>query len=213
MLQGCFNDELDRPSAVECLTKLVRLWKWQQSWEDHENALQPPRRSPCVFQWEDLDRATMFYRVSQLTTELLIARYQNAPDDVKSYTVIANFLEFLRHRKVEKLQAIANVNERVRKQKYSARPTVSSAQHSPLPHAETRRDVSPNPIFDDSIPESQISDSFSEHSQKYVPPTFVGNTGPAAGHTETSTTPISSSFSETHRAVTTAQHNRNSQSR
>ena len=171
LLQECFREEDHRPSAGWCRAKLISMWgRWDREspWADYESELQPPRRSPCVFDWGDNDRAAEFYRVSQLTTELLIDRYSTAPDNVKSYTEIVNFLDKLHEKKVYALQKGAERSEKNRQQKYQLGTTTATiTEGSSFVNMGSHKGVT---NFDPTeSPDEQISSGFSEEQrQKHV---------------------------------------------
>ena len=188
LLKRCFGEEDSRPSAGWCRAKLISMWgRWDREspWADYERELKPPRRSPCVFGWGDHERVAMFYRVSQLTTELLIDRYSTAPDNVKTYTEIVNFLDKLYEKKVYALQKGADRAEKNRQKKYqkgvssvSSTPTTESSSFNSAPDSEGFTNMLPNsfvittsipPSFSTtSIPDSKISSSFSDEHQTAI---------------------------------------------
>ena len=173
LLQGCFDEEDSRPSAGWCRAKLISMWgRWDREspWADYERELKPPRRSPCVFDWGDNDRAAEFYRVSQLTTELLIDRYSTAPDNVKSYTEIVNFLDKLHEKKVHALQKGADRSEKNRQQKYQlGTATATITEGSSFFNMGSHKGVTNFDPTEFSTPDEQISSGFSEEQrQKHV---------------------------------------------
>lgn len=142
LLQGCFEQEPRRPSAGLCRARLISLWERQSPWADYERALQRPRPSPCVHQWGDVDRVSMFYRVCRLTAVLLITRYEQAPHKVKTCSHIKRYLVKLREKERVSLQKIAQYSEKIRQQKYKTgapgvtaeHTTASSASHEAITH-------------------------------------------------------------------------------
>ena len=132
LLQRCFDKELRRPSAGECRAILISLWERHLSWNDYESTLQPPRKSPCVYRWEGTDRASMFHEVCKYTTELLLSRYNQAPDSVKTHREIKRFLHVLKKRKARVVKNILDYYQQARQQKYQCGETSSSSVSRPL---------------------------------------------------------------------------------
>lgn len=181
LLEGCFEEELARPSAGWCRAKLIELWGPQSPWVDFERELTPPRKSPCVHQWGDYERRRAFHDVRKLTNELLIYRYEEqAPESVKTHGVISEFLPQLHKDRTDALEKISYFAEKSGQQKYAEQHGSSSAPRhvarlSSSPHADCLDDIARAPsscgLANDttsSIPDSKIQSSTFTDAQPQV---------------------------------------------
>ena len=194
LLKRCFGEEDSRPSAGWCRAKLISMWgRWDREspWADYERELKPPRRSPCVFDWGDNDRAAEFYRVSQLTTELLIDRYSTAPDNVKTYTEIVNFLDKLHEKKVYALQKGAERSEKNRQQKYQlGTATATITEGSSFFNMGSHKGVTNFDPTEFSTPDEQISSGFSEEQRQKRLAVPATETTPATANADVYHAPV-----------------------